>query len=156
MERIRLHNLAASGTMYGTAIAASERMRINMQIYMGGALKNELVKYILDKLYIYSAPNYKDVSEFGKPIYDKWTIHRIFMEFKGILIYAMNNERTLYTSFILLFLYYTGLLIITQALDSDEYHSASIHREIEIIKLQMEMINIKRLQLKLKIINAEN
>ena len=83
MERIRLHNLAASGTMYGTAIAASERMRINMQIYMGGALENKLVKYILDKLYIYSAPNYKDVSEFGKPIYDKWTIHRIFYGVQG-------------------------------------------------------------------------
>ena len=155
MERIKIHNLAASGTFYGTAIATASKMRMNVQLYTDSLLEYELVRYILDKCYIYSAPHYNSMTEFGKPIYDKWTLHRIISEFRGILIYLLNNERTLYASFILLFLYYTGLLIITSALESEDFHSAKVQRDIEIIKLHMELINVKRLHLALWVTKSE-
>ena len=94
-----------------------------MSVLANYAFQNQGFLTLLDRLYIYSAPNTTEVNEYGKPIRDKWTLHRIIAEIRGILMFILNDERIVFLSILILILYYTiaSLIYYLQIGDEHDY-----------------------------------
>lgn len=112
-------------------------------------MQSPTFRMLLDRARIYSRSDSTEVNEYGKPINDKWTLHRVISEIRGILMYVLNDERVFFLSVLMLFLFYMCLGLINYMQVGDERDLLSIHSDMTNIKLQMEILKIKRLELAL-------
>jgi hypothetical protein len=89
------------------------------------------------------------IDAYGKPISDKWTLHRLILELRGVLWMVLRDERAFYLSLLGLLVLYTvgGLVMYLELGDEKDYEGVVIN--VEMIKLQLEVLKLKRLYLEL-------
>lgn len=97
-----------------------EQTKTAMNVRFHKALENPTMLMILDRLYIYSVPKTTEVNEFGKPIYDKWTVHRVIAELRGITLFLSTDERVFMLSLVSLFIFYFTMLLVNYLQVGDE------------------------------------
>jgi len=148
-QHLRWNNLAASGSLYGKSRMATKYFGESVNLLFTQALHSPTFRMLLDRTRIYSEGETSQVSEFGKPITDKWTLHRVISEIRGILMQVMSDDRIFFLSLLLLFLFYLSSIMINWMQIGDEYDLMRIKKDIDNVQLQMEIVRVKRLELAL-------
>mmetsp|Transcript_1986 Transcript_1986/g.2239 ORF Transcript_1986/g.2239 Transcript_1986/m.2239 type:complete len:83 (-) Transcript_1986:163-411(-) len=80
LNKNNYREVVASGSAYGKTLKIINQTKSAMSMQFGQAILNPTFSMLMDRLYIYSAPNTTEMNEYGKPINDKWTLHRIISE----------------------------------------------------------------------------
>ena len=121
-----------------------EKSKAKINLRFHNSLENPTFKMLLSRLYLYSAASTTEVNEFGKPIQDKWTLHRVIAEVQGITLLLMTNERVFILSLLALLLYYTIASLIYYLQLGDENDYFNIWRDLEYLQIQKEILKLRR------------
>ncbi|CAI2376499.1 unnamed protein product [Moneuplotes crassus] len=138
-----------SGSAYGQTLKFCERTKSSLNVRFHNALENPSFAMLLDRLYIYSAPSTTEVNEYGKPIHEKWTLHRMISEIRGVTTFLSTDERVFLLSLFSIFVFYVMMGLINYMQVGDENDFMNLTRDLQYLNLQKEVIELKKLHLQL-------